>query len=1006
MNIKHLEKVLILVFLVGILMMPISVSAGPSAGITPNSPFYFLDTTFEKIGLIFTFGSEKKAEKALKYAGERLSEIEESINDNKPEDIKKATDNYEKNILLATEKSNEIEDETKAEELFKQISDSTLKHQGFLVVVLENVSDNAKESIIRAIEVSKKGYEEASGAIVKLEEEVSELNTKIEELEKDVSEKQDSEIAFLRKEIEELKRQQSQTKVIEKIVEVPIETSVVQEDKSGQLLISTVTPNQILSKVANVITVKGNNFKKGFTVKVGAVDMTYLSILIDSETITVRVLGDTTSGIYDITVKNTDGEDFIFKNALIVQNQPKVTSDELPTTEIVKKVSPSVVQIIIDKPKGSGFIFDEDGFILTNEHVISGANSVEILHDGKKYQGSVVGWDANIDLAVIKVNQNGLPKVTLGNSSDGLLPLGSKIVVLGHPLGLTGVTLSEGKLTGRQPDNSIEYLQTNASTQPGSSGGPWVDGKGQVVGIHQKGIGLQTGTFFLEAGFNFAIPINEAKSILSKLKSGTKIGSTSYTPPPSNPSTTGTRTIAIQKSSSVAAQNVAVNVSNQPLGGFETNIEGESINITGMTLTVASYSDAVTGLLKNVTIVDQNGSVVAGPVDSHYTSETVQTLTFTDSITLPEGKMVYKVKGKVASAVENGTTFITTVTPSEWSTPIGVDSGETITITQSAFTLNTMTATKGDLTINISTTPVAQNIIAGAQGFTFANVQIDATKSGEDVRFSSLPLAMTFSNTSAEKITGCKLFNGNSALNTGSNIVNPSGISDVDINFTFDSTLIIPKGTVKTLALKCNISSSVSGNGIFSWGINSTSNPTVTGLASGSLVTEVVVPSAGPTMTVASASLIVSEDPSSPSYKTVVAGSTGNVVSVFKFHASNEAITLQRIGLKLTEGLASDIKSVSIWRGSHLVGTAIFTGSNTNATSTLNTPVTISKDSDIAITVKVDLADADTSQPGPEGTLVVVDVDTNGMNTQGVGQESGTTVNASGTTSSEGIRVF
>ena len=465
----------------------------------------------------------------------------------------------------------------------------------------------------------------------------------------------------------------------------------------------------------------------------------------------------------------------------------------------------------------------------------------------------------------------------------------------------------------------------------------------------------------------------------------------------------------IQKSASVAAQNIAVNVSNQPLGAFETDIKGEAINVSGMALTVASTTGSGYGLLTNVSIVDQNGSVVAGPVDATYTSALVQTLTFTDSMTIPTGKMVYSVKGKVASNIGNGGTYITTVTPSGWTSPTGDVTGDSITISQGATTLNTMTVKAAALDIAISATPVAQNITAGVQDFTFANLQLDASQSGEDVRFSSIPLAMTFATMVVTEATNCQLHDGSTALNTGSNVVNPSGASDADTTFTFDSSLTIPKGTVKTLALKCDISSAVSTSDSLSWGINAAPSITVTGVTSSNSVTESITASAGQTMTVAAVSAVASKDSSSPSYTIAAAGSTGVTAGVINFRAANEAVTLQRVGLTLTNSAsssASDLIQVSLWDGSTQVGSAIFVGSNTNATSTLTTPVTLPKDTDKDLTVKIDLASIGTSQAGTQGQLIAVDINTNSTNTQGVGQESGTTVNASGSTSFDGVRMF
>ncbi len=474
----------------------------------------------------------------------------------------------------------------------------------------------------------------------------------------------------------------------------------------------------------------------------------------------------------------------------------------------------------------------------------------------------------------------------------------------------------------------------------------------------------------------------------------------------------------IQKSSTVASQNVAVNVSNQPLGAFETDIKGEAINVAGMTLTVASTTGSGTGLLTNVSIVDQNGSVVAGPIDATYTSALVQTLTFTDSITIPTGKMVYSVKGKVASNIGNGGTYIVSVTPSGWTTPVGDVTGDAITFSQGVFTLNTMTVKAAALAVTVSAVPVAQNITAGAAGFTYANYQFDASQSGEDVRFTSMVATLDGTTGSFEgaynNLTACQLWDAGTALNTGSNVVDPASgtatTSDQNNTFTFDETLIVAKGTVKTLALKCNLSSSADSSSTYAWGINTTAaNMTVTGVTSSNSVTETVTALGGQVMTVATVTVVASKDSSSPSYAIAAAGSTGVTAGVIKFRASNEAVTLQRVGLTLTNtasSSASDLVQVSLWDGSTKVGTAIFTGANTNATSTLTTAVTLPKDTDKTLTVKIDLANIGTSQPGTQGQLIAVDVDTNSTNTQGVGQESGTTVNASGTTAMDGVRMF
>ena len=473
------------------------------------------------------------------------------------------------------------------------------------------------------------------------------------------------------------------------------------------------------------------------------------------------------------------------------------------------------------------------------------------------------------------------------------------------------------------------------------------------------------------------------------------------------------RSTTIQKATSVAAQNVAVNVSNQVLGGFTTDIKGEPISVQSMSFTIATSGTGV-GQITNVTIVDSNGAVVAGPVDA--TGASYNTLTFTDTITLPIGPKTYTIKGKLPSTFTNNGTVTLSTTPSSWSNITGQTTGNTITISTGAFSMNTMTVKAAALAITVSNTPSAQSIVAGSQGVLFANYQFDASQSGEDVRFSSIPLAYDGGNNSfaanPSMLTSCQLFDGTTALNTGSNIVNPastatSSTPTLTQTFTFDQQLVVPKGTVKTLALKCNVASSADSASQFQWGIGAAPSIAVTGVTSSNDVTETVTSANGQVMTAAAGSLVVSTDSSSPSYAVAAAGSSANIAGVFKFRAANEAVNLNRLGLKLTSGSASDLVQVSVWDGATQVGTAVFTGNGSYATSTFSSPVSLPKDTDKTLTVKVDLALVGTSQPGTQGSLIKVDFNgSDSTGTQGTGVGSGHTINATGSTSVAGVRLF
>ncbi len=171
-----------LVALMFVLPPPVSAATETSAGIKPGQFLYFFDTTFEKVGLFFTFGSENKAKKALEYADERLAEAKESANENNPKAVEKAMAGYKEEISLATEKSKGLKDQNKAEELLNIVSENTARHQEILASVLEKVPEEAKQAIRSAIEVSKKGQEEAVKQITELKGEIEKLKKEVAEL--------------------------------------------------------------------------------------------------------------------------------------------------------------------------------------------------------------------------------------------------------------------------------------------------------------------------------------------------------------------------------------------------------------------------------------------------------------------------------------------------------------------------------------------------------------------------------------------------------------------------------------------------------------------------------------------------------------------------------------------------------------------------------------------------------------------------------------------------------
>lgn len=198
-----------------------------------------------------------------------------------------------------------------------------------------------------------------------------------------------------------------------------------------------------------------------------------------------------------------------------------VNSSESPLTDIYHEVKESAVSITAYGPQGSegsGFIYSRKGYIVTNEHVVEGATSIEVTFtDGTTKTATVTGKDPYTDLAVLKVDKTGLNPLELGNSTA--TEVGQTAVAIGNPFGLRS-TMTKGIISAKERTIRVEkgfsvpnVLQTDAAINPGNSGGPLLNGKGEVIGVNTA-INTQTGTF---SGVGFAIPVNTVKRVVPEL---------------------------------------------------------------------------------------------------------------------------------------------------------------------------------------------------------------------------------------------------------------------------------------------------------------------------------------------------------------------------------------------------------------------------------------------------------------------------------------------------------
>lgn len=478
----------------------------------------------------------------------------------------------------------------------------------------------------------------------------------------------------------------------------------------------------------------------------------------------------------------------------------------------------------------------------------------------------------------------------------------------------------------------------------------------------------------------------------------------------------------IGKATEVAAQNIATNVPNQVLGGFATNFTGEPVSVQSLYFSISTTSGSLPttanspySAITSVSLVDENGAVVAGPVDAsladgstaHGGTTSAATsyawVHFTDTVTFPVGRHVYTLKGKLPSTWANGAVVAMWTNPAtDWTNVTGQTTGNTISLsTATTFSMNQMTVKGAALAVNVSAQPTSQTLVAGVQNVVLANYTLDASQSGEDVRMSSFPIKIT--DSSISDLTGCQLYNGATPLNTGSRVVNGSSLSSgTAYSVSLDNSLTVPKGTVVTLSLHCNISSGATAS--ITMGALASGNFTVTGQTSGNSVTVTTSGASGAVFALSSGSLAMSIDASSPSYAVVNGGATGQTVAVIKLRASNEAMNLSKIGLNLNSGTASDVVTAYLYANGSQIGSMQFVSGSTSATSTLATSLSLPKDTDVLVTVKADLASVGTGQSGTPGTLIKVDP----LNAEATGQSSGTTIGTSASQSSHvaGVRVF
>ncbi|NEQ30925.1 MAG: PDZ domain-containing protein [Leptolyngbya sp. SIO4C5] len=200
----------------------------------------------------------------------------------------------------------------------------------------------------------------------------------------------------------------------------------------------------------------------------------------------------------------------------VTQRRPSIFDDPFFREFFGDFGAPEMPSTRVERGTGSGFVIDAEGLIITNAHVVTGADEVIVtLRDGREFIGTVVGEDSVTDVAVIRVDATDLPAISMGDSEE--IRPGEWAIAIGNPLGLdntvtAGIISATGRSSAqvRVPDKRVSFIQTDAAINPGNSGGPLLNERGEVIGVNTAIIGGAQ-------GLGFAIPINAALEIAEQL---------------------------------------------------------------------------------------------------------------------------------------------------------------------------------------------------------------------------------------------------------------------------------------------------------------------------------------------------------------------------------------------------------------------------------------------------------------------------------------------------------
>jgi len=361
-------------------------------------------------------------------------------------------------------------------------------------------------------------------------------------------------------------------------------------------------------------------------------------------------------------------------------------------------------------------------------------------------------------------------------------------------------------------------------------------------------------------------------------------------------------TLRVGRSSTVAATNITVGP-DQVIGAFEFDVKGEPVDITALTLTIASSGTAtIEDALQSVRLVDSNGATIAGPQD---VTNNALTVAFSSTFTMPVGISHVKVVGNLAlngGWATNDTISASLQTPATQITARGQETNLSITATPSSNVLtSTQTVKAANLTVSKNSTPTNKTVITNDVNVLAGSWSFDATNSGEDIRVTSIALKAS-STTHMDKLT---LKDGSTVLDPINEITTASTFgAPVTSTFALTQPLIIPKGTQKTLDLFVDIGSGSAAGEVSAFALDTSGSITATGVTTGNSATITAIDSSGGAQLTISAAgtLSITLDASSGANRIVIAGTQSETLSEIRLKATNENIDITRLIVRVADG--------------------------------------------------------------------------------------------------------